>query len=458
MLLTGIVTTFLFSCFVASSGYTVGIAVFSALVDPDFDTGHLALVVASLYTLIFFAFGKFAIAREGRVVLVRRVLVSWFLAIALVVWTVFLLKVNVSSLQAGLSGCFVLGLVIMPFFHIGLRRLTGLLTERGMICFQQIALLGLTDNDELRRVEAELARCGIFVAQTSLLSLSANERGRFLTRCREVTLEVQETLQRLRLDGIWIIAPMDEQRRLDELWAALAQVPLPIVHLPNRPAQHILQSSQIQVGQFLGYEVKRAALSRTERAIKRTMDIMIAIVGLVVLAPIFLITSVAILLETGRPVFFRQDRKGFGGKPFKILKFRSMRVLENGAIIRQAESSDPRVTPLGRFLRRTSIDELPQLINVLKGEMSIVGPRPHAIAHDNFYDRIIATYAFRHHVKPGITGWAQVNGFRGNTAQLSAMEGRVEADIWYINHWSPWLDIRIICRTALEVLSHEAAY
>jgi Undecaprenyl-phosphate glucose phosphotransferase len=352
----------------------------------------------------------------------------------------------------------VIGLFALPLFPLGFGRLISRMMGKGHIWFQQVALIGLTDLDELLKIERDLSARGIYVAQKSLVSLAPIDRSRYLSRCREVTLEVQSTLQQLRLDGIWIVAPLNEQRRFDELWAALAQVPLPVVLFPNKATQRTLHFDQIKAGSYYGYEVQRAPLTRSERAIKRLMDISMASFALIALSPVFIFTSIAILIESGRPVFFRQDRKGFGGRPFKILKFRSMRVQENGPDIKQAESSDPRITPLGKVLRRTSIDELPQLINVLKGEMSIVGPRPHAIAHDNFYDRIIATYAFRHHVKPGITGWAQVNGFRGNTAQLALMEGRVEHDIWYINHWSPWLDLRIMIKTALEVLWHDEAY
>jgi lipopolysaccharide/colanic/teichoic acid biosynthesis glycosyltransferase len=162
-----------------------------------------------------------------------------------------------------------------------------------------------------------------------------------------------------------------------------------------------------------------------------------------------LIVALAIRLETPGPVLFRQDRNGFNGRKFVIYKFRTMRVLENGTTIRQATSKDPRVTRLGRWLRRTSIDELPQLFNVIRGDMALVGPRPHAVAHNNQYEKMIANYAFRSHVKPGITGWAQVNGYRGETPTPEIMQQRVDHDIWYINNISPWLDLRILWRTML---------
>src|SRR5262249_14519329 len=156
----------------------------------------------------------------------------------------------------------------------------------------------------------------------------------------------------------------------------------------------------------------------TEIAVKRTLDICFAAAGLLILFPLLVALSFAIKLDSRGPVIFRQRRKGFNGATFSIYKFRTMAVLEDGTTIRQARRNDDRITRLGRFLRATSIDELPQLMNVLRGDMSLVGPRPHALAHDNEYTASIGNYAFRHHVKPGITGWAQANGLRGETADL----------------------------------------
>jgi undecaprenyl-phosphate galactose phosphotransferase/putative colanic acid biosynthesis UDP-glucose lipid carrier transferase len=153
-----------------------------------------------------------------------------------------------------------------------------------------------------------------------------------------------------------------------------------------------------------------------------------------------------------------QKRNGFNGHAFNIFKFRTMHVHEDGPVIRQATRNDPRITRIGRWLRKSSIDELPQLFNVILGDMSLVGPRPHATSHNSEYEKLIANYAFRHHVKPGLTGWAQVNGYRGETQQIELMERRVEHDIWYINNWSPWLDLRIVLQTTLLALRQTTAY
>jgi exopolysaccharide biosynthesis polyprenyl glycosylphosphotransferase len=171
-----------------------------------------------------------------------------------------------------------------------------------------------------------------------------------------------------------------------------------------------------------------------------------------------LVAALVIKLDSRGPVFFLQKRNGFNGKTFDIFKFRTMHVLEDGPAVKQATRDDPRVTRIGRWLRRSSIDELPQLFNVIRGEMSLVGPRPHATSHNSEYEKLIANYAFRHHVKPGLTGWAQVNGSRGETTQVDQMERRVEYDLWYINNWSPILDLRIVLQTVMVALRQTAAY
>jgi undecaprenyl-phosphate galactose phosphotransferase/putative colanic acid biosynthesis UDP-glucose lipid carrier transferase len=165
------------------------------------------------------------------------------------------------------------------------------------------------------------------------------------------------------------------------------------------------------------------------------------------LAPLMLTVAALIKIGSQGPIFFKQTRNGFNGRPFRIYKFRTMFVLEDGAMIRQATKNDPRITRLGRMLRRLNIDELPQLFNVIAGNMTLVGPRPHAAAHNSEYEKVIANYAYRYHVKPGVTGWAQVNGFRGETQTVDLMAKRVDLDLWYINNWSLWLDFKILLRT-----------
>lgn len=209
---------------------------------------------------------------------------------------------------------------------------------------------------------------------------------------------------------------------------------------------------------IISLEIQRAPLSTTERIVKCAIDISIGLSALLFFVPIMALTALAIKFDGGGNVIFRQNRKGFNGRQFVMFKFRTMTVEENGDVVTQAVRNDPRVTRIGRLLRAASIDELPQLINAVRGEMSLVGPRPHAMAHDNYFEKLLQDYAFRHHVKPGMTGWAQVNGLRGATPSLDQIARRVKMDLWYINNWSLWLDIQILIKTLFEVLRKRNAF
>jgi len=210
---------------------------------------------------------------------------------------------------------------------------------------------------------------------------------------------------------------------------------------------------------------RKSAVSRAGGAdclrnsrIKRMTDVVGAGLGLLILLPFLALIALAIVIESPGPVFFRQRRSGRDGRVFRIYKFRTMKVLEDGAEIVQARRDDRRVTRLGRFLRRSSIDELPQLVNVLKGEMSLVGPRPHAVAHDQYYGTMVTNYNLRFHTKPGITGLAQVNGLRGEIRDIDHMQARVARDLEYIENWSWTMDARILVRTLACAPFHSAAY
>lgn len=202
-----------------------------------------------------------------------------------------------------------------------------------------------------------------------------------------------------------------------------------------------------------------SAMSNEATTGKAIFDRAFALVALIGLAPLFVAIAIAIKLSSPGPVFFRQRRKGLKGLPFSIYKFRSMRVhAEERGVLRQATRHDSRITQVGRFLRRTSLDEIPQFINVLRGDMSIVGPRPHALEHDDLYGPLISGYLDRYRIKPGITGWAQINGYRGETDALEKMAGRVEYDLYYLRHRSFWMDIEIVLRTVVRGFFSKQAY
>jgi len=238
----------------------------------------------------------------------------------------------------------------------------------------------------------------------------------------------------------------------------LRVLPVPVTLIPIGAASELLKQPYNVIGDAVCIELHRGPLSAFERWIKRAFDLVGAAGIILLLSPLLTIAALAIKLESRGPILFRQKRCGFNGQPFRIFKFRTMSVMEDGDLVYQAERSDDRVTLLGRWLRGTSIDELPQLLNVIEGTMSLVGPRPHAVAHDSAFDKLVSNYAFRQHVKPGLTGWAQVHGFRGPTPTLEAIERRVNYDLWYIDNWSFTLDVVILFRTIIEVLRSRNAY
>ena len=208
-------------------------------------------------------------------------------------------------------------------------------------------------------------------------------------------------------------------------------------------------------------ELNRLNLGATRIAsssFKRILDIVGSFIGLIVLSPLLVVVSLLITLESAGSPIFRQRRSGYNGAPFVIYKFRTMKVIEDGAHVVQAKREDNRVTRVGSLLRRTSIDELPQLLNVLRGDMSLVGPRPHALAHDRYYGGQIAQYDLRFKTRPGLTGLAQVCGLRGPTPDVAAMAARIEKDLDYIRDWSFVLDLRILFQTVLIFAFHPAAY
>jgi Undecaprenyl-phosphate glucose phosphotransferase len=257
---------------------------------------------------------------------------------------------------------------------------------------------------------------------------------------------------------IFVAADLQRWSTIRDLIQRLCDLPLPLTLLPDENIVTLFRRTSRRFGSSVGIEFQRAPLSVPERIAKRALDLIVATLGIVLLTPMFLIIALAIKLDSPGPALFMQTRQGFNSKKFKIFKFRTMTALDDGATIKQAVRGDVRVTKIGTWLRKTSIDELPQLFNVLKGEMSIVGPRPHAAAHDDHYEQLISCYAFRHHVKPGITGWAQVNGCRGETPTLERMKERVDYDIWYVDNWSVLLDLKIIFGTVTELIRGRNAY
>jgi undecaprenyl-phosphate galactose phosphotransferase/putative colanic acid biosynthesis UDP-glucose lipid carrier transferase len=252
--------------------------------------------------------------------------------------------------------------------------------------------------------------------------------------------------------------PWHDTARIDFIRERIKLLPVSVELLPDNQIRTLTNYASSGGQRVLSIEIQRAPLSTTERVVKRVIDIVLAVLALICLAPLMVLTALAIKLDGPDPVIFQQQRKGFNRRKFVMFKFRTMTVQEDGEVVTQATRDDPRVTAIGKLLRSSSIDELPQLFNVLLGDMSLIGPRPHALVHDNYFEKVLGDYAFRHHVKPGMTGWAQVNGLRGATPSVDVISRRVQMDLWYINNWSLWLDIQILIKTFFEVLRKRNAY
>ena len=261
-----------------------------------------------------------------------------------------------------------------------------------------------------------------------------------------------------RIDHIYITLPMASQPRILQLLDDLRDTTASIYFVPDIFVTDLIQGRTDQVGGMPVVAVCESPFTGVNGIVKRGSDIVLSLLILLLISPLLLVIALGVKLTSPGPVLFRQRRYGLDGREILVYKFRSMTVCDDGAQIVQATQNDKRITRLGRFLRRTSLDELPQFVNVLQGRMSIVGPRPHAVAHNELYRKLIKGYMVRHKVKPGITGWAQVNGYRGETETVDKMQKRIEYDLEYLRHWSLMLDLWIIAKTILVVLRDRHAY
>ena len=258
--------------------------------------------------------------------------------------------------------------------------------------------------------------------------------------------------------AIYIALPLSNVPRIGVMIRELRDTTASIYFLPDVFAFDLIQGRLVDLNGMPAISVCDTPFHGMDAVLKRTMDIALTSLALLVAAPLMGVIAIAVKATSRGPVLFMQRRYGLNGEQINVYKFRSMTVCEDGAVVTQATRNDARVTPLGKFLRRTSLDELPQLLNVLQGKMSLVGPRPHAIAHNEMYRKLISGYMIRHKVRPGITGWAQVNGLRGETDTVEKMGARVKFDIDYLNSWSPWLDLKILLRTVMLVVRDDRAY
>jgi Undecaprenyl-phosphate glucose phosphotransferase len=275
---------------------------------------------------------------------------------------------------------------------------------------------------------------------------------------RQTLQRIDEIARRTPIDDIVLCLPWSENERIRTFVEGLAVIPAATHLAPDHNWNWTRHPVLARVGVMHTIRLARAPLTLKDRVLKRTFDIAAGAAILIATAPLLLLIAALIKFDSPGPVLFRQRRHGFNQSEFRVFKFRTMTTLDDGAVVRQATRNDARITRIGRYLRKLNLDEVPQLINVILGEMSLVGPRPHALTHNNHYEEQIRLYARRHNVKPGITGWAQVNGLRGETQTVDQMRARVEHDLYYIDHWSLLFDIKILLLTIFSPTTYRNAY
>jgi Undecaprenyl-phosphate glucose phosphotransferase len=441
---------------VGAEGYQLFIS--GAPWNLDFHVGA-GVTAAVLYLLIGRSFGFY---QAAEIFSLRRntsrILWQWFLTSLLLALLAFLFGIGIQFSRGSIVCFAALALASLVASRSLLKAALNWAVRQERVQGRRVVVVGLRDElaavgktDLLRRFGLTEVERVAFPNQGNW-SLAAN-KGILASLDRALVVARDRGAEEIVLALCW-----SDTRGIELVRDRLRDSPLPVQLLPDQRVRHLIENAAYSVNHSLAIEIQRGPLSEVERFAKRALDIVGACFGLVLLSPLMLLTALAIKLESSGPVLFRQQRSGFNAKRFLIFKFRTMSVMEEGDSVTQVTRQDPRVTKFGAVLRTTSIDELPQLFNVLRGDMSLVGPRPHALAHDGHYGQLLSDYAFRHHVKPGITGWAQINGCRGGTAQVGLMKKRLDFDLWYISNWNIGLDLVIMVRTFLEVVRPRNAY
>ncbi len=380
----------------------------------------------------------------------RRVLFVWNMTFLTALVSVFALKESESVSRATTVLTYLAGFAAIVTLRVALTTRTKRRAGKGILCVLRVVLVGSETDLRAFTTTHKPWTVGVDVIASAVL------RGPD-TLIEDLALAAASS-RVLRPDDIFILAPWTDNEVVEAALAAFMNVPAAI-HLGPQPVLDRFTKANVhRIGTIASLHLVRQPLTFAQTSMKRVFDVLGAAVLMVLLMPVFASAAVAIKLESRGPVFFVQRRYGFNQQTFRILKFRTMIVAEDDRMLRSATRRDARVTRVGRVLRRTSLDELPQLLNVLRGEMSLVGPRPHALAHNQQYERTIADYARRHNVKPGITGWAQIHGLRGEVASDDTMRARVDHDLYYIDNWTLGLDLRILGHTILSPKVFANAY
>lgn len=427
----------------------------------SFDESYVVLAVlagALSHIVLSQSFREDEVQAGAEVVAAGRVLIGWTLIIAVLLLVGYAAKVSAVFSRRVLFLWFLVAAVGLVVAHAVIRR----------IARRVMALPEMARTVVIAGVNEVSARLGREVHTHPELGMRL--QGFFEDRAPErfgeplpgdvlgKLAELPSYVKSNKTDVIFIVLPIRHVKRVLDLLNELYDTTASIYFVPDVFMFDLIQSRFQTIRGLPAISLCETPFYGYRGLAKRVMDIVLASVGLVVLSPLLLAIAVLISLGSQGTVIFRQHRYGLDGREFTVYKFRTMYVSEDSDTVVQAMRGDSRVTPIGRFLRKYSLDELPQLVNVLQGRMSLVGPRPHAVAHNEQYRKLIKGYMIRHKVLPGMTGWAQVNGFRGETSELDAMRARVEHDLDYLRNWSLGLDLKILLLTVLVIFKTDKAY
>jgi polysaccharide biosynthesis protein PslA len=421
-------------------------------IDRYADIGGMAGLT---YALTFLIRDEYSVESllEGRR-LNSRLFLSWNVAFVMLAAVGFLTKSTAVFSRGWLLLFYCVGLASVIASNAVLQRSLGALIDRGIVRRRRLMIVGT--EDDVVRLEREISdgAASVYVAARAIVP----DVSKGPVAISEILENAAGNARALGIEDVVISSGLSQPAYLDSCVAAFSLLPVAIHVGAGGLLSRFKDARVARFGTATTLSLTREPLGPFEALQKRAFDAVSASIALVLLAPLFVLLAALIKFDSPGPVFFRQRRRGFNHEEFGIWKFRTMTALEDGDVVRQATQNDMRVTRIGRLLRKYSLDELPQLFNVVRGEMSLVGPRPHAVAHDRFFEKRIALYPRRLNMKPGITGWAQVNGFRGATDTDEAMSQRVEHDLYYIDNWSVAFDLYIVFLTVVSRKASHNAY
>jgi Undecaprenyl-phosphate glucose phosphotransferase len=410
--------------------------------------GAYATLVGFVYGgLSFLTAGKFLSRTMQSQSIIAEAALSWTAAFACALFGAFLLGFAEDLSRISLTMAYAIGMpVLLVVRNAAYAALMGRI-RAGRLQYQKVAIVGERTDVVRFLLNGHLWKAGYQLVGTLYLDDIRDSQGQL-----DEALLVEFAQRRLGhgADNLVLIGSVGDVEALDRLATALKRFAINAICAPATDNRSFKFLDVVPIGPNNAVRFLRKPMGDGAVFMKRVFDLSVALFGLIVLSPLFAVVALLVKLDSPGPVFYRQERRGFNGETFHIWKFRSMTVTESGSAMTQVRAGDERITSIGAFIRRTSIDELPQLINVLHGTMSLVGPRPHALVHDDELGTQLASYAHRQRIKPGITGWAQVNGYRGETSTMEQVEGRTAHDLYYIENWSIFFDCWIVLLTVLS--------